>query len=154
MSPPKKHWRLDKWQVASQVGVVYRDRTQKLKSTTSVLLIDHTIHTYRLWDSSKPQRPNTLSQKNQMAPKARTCRSRVGPNWDHHRPSRCRHSYFFKIILPFTMRDMKLVTYYITNFALFSILTKFIWNHLHFFPVVLCCYVWFLYFCWIMSSPL
>ncbi|XP_075647507.1 B3 domain-containing transcription factor VRN1-like isoform X2 [Castanea sativa] len=43
-----------------------------------------------------------------MAPKARTRRSRVGTNWDHHRPSRCIHSHFFKIILPSTMQDMKL----------------------------------------------
>ncbi|KAL4595849.1 hypothetical protein ACB092_12G121700 [Castanea dentata] len=43
-----------------------------------------------------------------MAPKARARRSRVGPNWDNHRPSRSRPSHFFKIILPSTMRDMKL----------------------------------------------
>ena len=109
-------------------------------------------------DSFKPHKPTTLSQKNHMAPKARTRWSRVGPNWDHHRPSSCRHSHFFKIILSSIMRDMKLVMYYIAMSVccnVFNGLAKFIWNHfLIFFPTVLCYYIWFLCFGWTMSSTL
>ncbi|KAM3682828.1 hypothetical protein ACJW31_12G100700 [Castanea mollissima] len=43
-----------------------------------------------------------------MAPKSKTRRSRVGLNRDNHRPSKSRPSHFFKIILPSTMRDLKL----------------------------------------------
>uniref|UniRef100_A0A2N9HI64 TF-B3 domain-containing protein n=2 Tax=Fagus sylvatica TaxID=28930 RepID=A0A2N9HI64_FAGSY len=48
-----------------------------------------------------------------MAPKSGTRRSRLGPNWEHHRPSSSSRSpshdsHFFKIILPSTMHEMKL----------------------------------------------
>lgn len=93
-----------------------------LNSVGALFYID-TIHT----DSSKPRKPITHSLKIHMASKARTRQSRVGPNWDHHRPSRCRHTHFFKIILPSTMQDMKLVNgnvlhYYMKSLASFFIL--------------------------------
>jgi hypothetical protein len=53
-----------------------------------------------------------------MAPKSTTRRSTLGPNRNGHgpsssSPSRCRpsQSHFFKIILPSTMHEMKLVIY-------------------------------------------
>ncbi|KAL0011216.1 hypothetical protein SO802_006324 [Lithocarpus litseifolius] len=57
--------------------------------------------------------PVTGSVKMDWPGLCRDLLGRVGRKWDHHRSSRCRHSHFFKIILPSTMRDMKLVMYYI-----------------------------------------